>query len=204
MNTYYIVRHGKTQWNQMKKTQGKMDSPLTEEGIANAKILANRLKDLAIDKVVSSNLKRAVDTAHILMPDKEILLNPGFREIDFGCWEGLTIDEIKKKHGSLYEAWRESPENVDFHGGESMIDAYKRVQSTFWELDKKEQNQNILIVAHGIIIKLLLISFLDVPLAKAFQLIQTNLSLNIIKTKNGVADIYTMNDTAHLGVVEEK
>lgn len=196
MNTYYIVRHGKTQWNMLKKTQGKMDSPLTKEGIQAAELLREKIKTLSIDRVYSSDLKRATDTAKILMPQTDIRPMEGFREIDFGVWEGKTIDEIKTQYADLHDRWRRSPEEVQFIGGESMVQAMERVHKAFWAIDAKEEDQNILIVAHGMIIKLLLVSLLEAPMVKMFHLLQNNLAMNVIRTKDQAADIVTINDTS--------
>lgn len=202
MKTYYIVRHGKTQWNMLKKTQGSMDSPLTEEGIACAKSLRERLKVLEIDRVYSSDLKRAVDTAKILMPSKEIELIPSFREINFGQWEGMTISEIQDRYELLYSQWRTDPAHVQFIDGESMQQAYHRVREAFWHIDREQDSERILIVSHAMIIKLLIVSILEAPIAKIFQLVQGNLALNVIRTEKGIADIITMNDTTHIEQIE--
>lgn len=198
MNTYYIVRHGKTQWNMLKKTQGKMDSPLTEEGIAAAKTLRKKMEALSIDRVYSSDLKRAMHTAELLVPGKTIREMPGFREIDFGVWEGKTIDAIKTDYAKMHDTWRSAPEGVHFPNGESMMQAQERVLRTFWSIDAKEQDRNILIVAHGMIIKLLLVGLLEAPMVKMFHMTQNNLAVNVIRTNDQGANIVTMNDTSFI------
>lgn len=198
MNTYYIVRHGKTQWNLLKKTQGKLDSPLTEEGIEAAKILREKIETLSIDRVYSSDLKRAMHTAEILMPGRTIREMSGFREIDFGVWEGKTIDVIKTDYAKMHDTWRSAPEQVHFPSGESMLQAQERVLRTFWSIDAAEEDKNILVVAHGMIIKLLLVGLLEAPMVKMFHMTQNNLAMNVIKTNAQGANIVTVNDTSFL------
>lgn len=77
-----------------------------------------------------------------------------------------------------------------------MVQAMERVHKAFWAIDAKEEDQNILIVAHGMIIKLLLVSLLEAPMVKMFHLLQNNLAMNVIRTKDQAADIVTINDTS--------
>ncbi len=198
MNTYYIVRHGKTVWNTEKRTQGQKNSELTKQGIDQAKRLFENFSHIHIDEVYSSDLKRAYETAKIIRPSAEIHLEKGFREINFGVWEGLTIEEIQRTYPELYSLWETSPEKVAFVNGERVIDAFERVNKTFWEIDSKYENKNILIVTHAMVVKLLLLGFLNASIDKIFNIIQGNLAMNVIKTKNKKATIFTMNDTSYL------
>ena len=198
MNTYYIVRHGKTVWNTEKRTQGQKNSELTEQGIEHARQFSRKISHMHIDEVYSSDLKRAYETAKIIRPSSEIHLEKGFREINFGLWEGLTIEEIQKNYSELYSSWQTSPEEVAFIEGEKIVEAFERVNQAFWEIDSKHENKHILIVAHAMVIKLLLVGFLDAPINKIFNIVQGNLAMNIVKKKNKKATIVTMNDTSYL------
>lgn len=198
MNTFYIVRHGKTFWNLEKRTQGRLDSELLPESIEEAKLLRQRLNCFDIDKVYSSDLKRAQETAKLLMPEKRIHLSEGFREIGFGVWEGLTFDQIIEDHGELLEQWKREPGEVVFPRGESVADTQQRVSRAFREIDEQEEGKNILIVSHGITIKLLMASLLQMPVSGIFRITQDNLALNIVRTTDERTEIITMNDTAHL------
>lgn len=199
MNTYYIVRHGKTVWNQEHRTQGQKDSPLTEKAKQDIVLLRERLKNLNIDLIYSSDLKRAHDTANLLGLGLDIHLEKGFREIDFGVWEGMTIDLIKSNYSELYENWKENPEETTFIGGENMTKAMERIQKTFWNIDQMHNGKNILIVCHAMVIKLMLIHFLEAPMNKMFNIHQGNLALNKIKTDNKEPKILSINDMSHLG-----
>lgn len=198
MNTYYIVRHGKTIWNTQRRTQGQMNSELTELGIEHAKQFSQKIAHMHIDEVYSSDLKRAYETAKIIRPLSQIHLEKGFREINFGIWEGLTIEEIQAKYPELYLNWQTSPAEVTFVKGEKIMDAYNRVQKAFWEIDANHNDKHIMIVAHAMVIKLLLVGLLEAPINKIFNILQGNLAMNIIKTKDNKATIVTINDTSYL------
>ncbi len=198
MNTYYIIRHGKTIWNTQRRTQGQKNSELTEQGIEHAKQFSQKIAHMHIDEVYSSDLKRAYETAKIIRPSSQIYLVKDFREINFGLWEGLTIEEIQVDYPELYLNWQTSPETVTFINGERIIDAFDRVQKAFWDIDSKHNGKHIIIVAHAMVIKLLLVGLLEAPINKIFSILQGNLAMNIIKTKDSKATIVTMNDTSYL------
>ena len=88
-NTFYIVRHGQTDWNILGKTQGHGNSDLTPQGIEQAKELSEDIGKYSIDYIFSSDLGRAMQTAQIL-GDKlniEVQKTEALREMGFGVWE---------------------------------------------------------------------------------------------------------------------
>ncbi len=99
MITLYLARHGQTEENIARIFQGHMPGTLTVEGIAQAEALRDTLRNISLDAVVSSDLKRCVDTARIAVEgrnlpwEKTVLL----REIDWGSWTGLAIKEVDLK-----------------------------------------------------------------------------------------------------------
>ena len=90
------VRHGRTAWNADKRFQGHTDIPLDDEGRAQATALGVLLRDERIDTAVSSDLARAAETARIVVGthDVPLRLDPDWREMQFGDWEGLTWEQI--------------------------------------------------------------------------------------------------------------
>ena len=94
-NTFYIVRHGQTNWNILGKTQGHGNSDLTQKGEEQAFELAKAIKEYPIDYIYSSDLGRAVQTAEIVGDQIGVKVNQtkSLREMGFGDWEGLLIDE---------------------------------------------------------------------------------------------------------------
>ena len=94
----YFVRHGQTIWNVEKRFQGLSDSPLTELGITQAKLLGKKLKDIKFDKFYSTSLKRANDTANYIKGDRdqEVEIFDDFVEISMGDMEGIKQEDFKK------------------------------------------------------------------------------------------------------------
>lgn len=96
--TLYIVRHGETEWNVKGITQGQTNSSLTLNGIQQAKITANDLKDIKFDAIFSSDLTRSQNTAEIIKLDREIIIQTSklLRERSFGSFEGKHRDEVQE------------------------------------------------------------------------------------------------------------
>ena len=88
----YIIRHGQTELNNRKVLQGRSDHPLNATGIAQAREAANRLKGVSFDAVYSSPLIRAIQTANIVAPDVEPLVDDRLIEMEYGPYEGMGLE----------------------------------------------------------------------------------------------------------------
>lgn len=148
MITILLARHGKTENNTNSKTMGQIDTPLTEEGINNAKNIGEILKNEKIDVIYSSDLGRAFITAYMIeekhsnhikiIPTKEL------REINYGDFAHKNKEDVKQecKH---YKT------KVDyiFPNGESYQQVQDRVINFIENLEKTNKNQTILIITHA-------------------------------------------------------
>lgn len=150
MSKLYIVRHGKTEWNEKGFLQGSNDIPLNEEGIKEAKKLASKLDLSKIDICISSPLKRAKQTARILTQGKvKIIYDDLLKERGFGSYEGkkINFDLIGKQ-------W-DYKLNDSSNGIESIKGCLNRTKKFLDKIKKEYPNKNILIVSHGGIMKAL-------------------------------------------------
>jgi len=123
------VRHGRTAWNAEKRFQGHTDVALDDEGLAQARALAALLAGERIDAAASSDLARAVETARIVLgPRKvELQLDPDWREMRFGEWEGLTWDQIRAANPELDPAAHASVKAYAPRGGETFAELCTRI-----------------------------------------------------------------------------
>jgi probable phosphoglycerate mutase len=96
--SFLCLRHGATDWNRLGRFQGLTDNPLNADGVAQAHAAVERLRDVALDHVVSSPLVRAVTTAEIIAASrgKPVAIDDGIIECDFGSLEGQTIADVMK------------------------------------------------------------------------------------------------------------
>ena len=152
--TIYIARHGQTQWNVKGKIQGHTDSPLTKEGIAQAKNLAQELKKIKFDAVYSSDLLRAKRTAQFVALEHQLIVKTkeSLRERNFGHLEGqdkdgLVLLEQLRKQKIPYET-----KNIE--SDEKMIE---RVILFLRELAVAYPAKTVLVVSHGGILRTLLV-----------------------------------------------
>lgn len=201
MNKIYLVRHGESQWNILKRIQGQRDIPLTHRGLNQAHLIGNRLVGEKIDRIYSSDLKRAYTTAKII-GDKiglEVIPMKEFREINFGIWEGLSDEEMVANFYDEMQIWRRNPEKLHIEGAETLemlqIRAMKGVKKVIQEDD---QDHNFLIVSHSATIKVIILGLLDIDLAHFKNLTIGNVGLSIIELREYNSVLKTINDTCHL------
>ncbi len=118
------VRHGRTAWNADKRFQGHADIPLDDEGRAQATALAALLRNERIDTAASSDLSRAAETARIVLGPRDVplRLDPDWREMQFGDWEGLTWEQILAANPQL-DATNETAVKAYTPGGGETFDA---------------------------------------------------------------------------------
>jgi len=139
----YLVRHGQTDWNVEKKTQGHTDIPLNDIGREQARSLSLDISKLGIDSIISSDLLRAKETAEIINEANgvNLIFDQRLREINYGDLEGISRDNLKPETWDIFNV---TPEKFN---AEPFTDVFVRIKSLFDELSDKQEN--ILIVTHG-------------------------------------------------------
>lgn len=156
----YIVRHGKTSYNDQGVYYGNLDCSLNEEGMIQGKALNSRLKHINFSKVYVSPKKRAKETLQIINPGCQVIEDGRITERSFGIFEGLSYKEIEKRYPIENKAWMEDWKGFTPKGGESFHDFYYRVRS-FMEDIHKEKEDDILVVTHGGVMKAIYCYILD-------------------------------------------
>ena len=200
----YFVRHGQTVWNVEKRFQGLSDSPLTELGITQAKLLGEKLKDIKFDKFYSTSLKRAYDTANYIKGNRKqkVEIFDDFVEISMGDMEGIKQEDFKKLYPEQVKNFffNQLEYNPSSFGGESFLEVRERVirgLNKFIELNKNYER--VLVVSHGATLKTLLhyISGKDIS-TLSDEAIPKNTSYTIVKYENGKFEIIDFSNISHL------
>ncbi len=158
MTRLIIVRHGESKTNKQKVFTGQLDMGLSEIGKKQAELVKKYLEDYKIDKIYSSDLKRAYDTA---LPTAEsngikIKTSKSLREIYAGEWEGKCFDFIQEKYPDTYSVWRNDIGNAVCDGGESVKKLKERVEKEVDRILAENEGKTIMIVSHGTPIRSLL------------------------------------------------
>jgi len=195
-----LLRHGQTQMSVQKRYAGRTDAPLTDTGVQQAAAAAKRLAQAGIGAIVSSPLQRTVRTAEEVSAVTGVpaVTDDGFRETDFGAWEGLTFAEVRERWPSEMTAWLADP-SVAPPGGESFAQVSERVTAALHRVLAERADRTVLIVSHVTPIKTLVAAALLAPPAALFRMhLDVAALCEIDWYADGPAVLRSFNDTAHL------
>lgn len=160
MNTFYIARHGETENNVAKRLSGWIDTPLTSKGLESTKRVIDKLSNIRVDEVYSSDLGRAFITAYYIVLglnlDKEIKPSSGLREVNYGDAANMFSNEAYEKYPGLDSDTHYTPPN-----GESLDHMQNRVLQAVKSIDEQYADSNILLVAHSGVIAAIRASHLN-------------------------------------------
>jgi probable phosphoglycerate mutase len=130
MSIAIVIRPGETDFDQQSRIQGALGLPLTSAGQLQVEETISRLEGTPLDLIYASPTEPALTTARQLgtaldIPVKEL---DGLENLDYGLWEGMLLDDLKRKHPRVYKQWRDQPEAVCPPEGETCGQAYDRVR----------------------------------------------------------------------------
>lgn len=195
-----LVRHGETELNSSLRYWGRTDVPLGDAGVRQAERLRDRLKSEKINFVYSSDMKRALVTARIIAGshERDVIVCPELREIDFGQLEGLTFDEVNRLYPEVARLWTERNPELTYPGGESVAELDKRVSDFRSRLAKHNDEETVLIVAHSGVLRTLACQLLNMEPKYRWQIRLDLASLTIVDTYPNWATLTLLNDVSHL------
>jgi probable phosphoglycerate mutase len=178
----------------------KTDAPLTDTGVRQAVAAAKRLASAGIDAIVASPLQRTVRTAEEVaaVTGVPVLTDEGFRETDFGAWDGLTFAEVRERWPSELTTWLADP-SVAPPDGESFDQVSERVTAALHRILAERAHQTVLVVSHVTPIKTLVAAALLAPPAALYRMhLDVAALCEIDWYADGPAVLRSFNDTAHL------
>jgi len=182
-----LIRHGSTDWSKKKKYCGFSDVDLNDKGENEARKLYQKLSKEKIHRVYSSDSKRALHFARIAFRGLSVEKAPELRELNFGIFEGLTYEELMKKHPKIYKKWLNDPSVIAIPHGEDLRDFKKRVVKTLKKIIFLNKDKTIAVVCHGGAISIFINHILK---AKKIWNQRPNLAgLSMIEYKNGKAKL---------------
>lgn len=197
-----FVRHGQTEWNVSGRYQGQSDVALSVAGIEQAEKLAANFPVEHIDAIYSSDLVRARVTAETVAKrfGLAVKLEPAFRELSFGEWEGLTYEQIVASWPDAMKNFLAHPDILDIPNGESFPAVQQRAMTRLHELIREHEGQTIMVAAHGAVLRTMLVAALHMPLQYLWSIRQFNTAVNIVRYDDeGNPTVELLNSTAHLG-----
>ena len=197
----FVVRHGETAWTRERRYTGWRDVPLASEGHVQAEAVARALAANVPVAIRSSPLERARSTAEaIAKPHRlEVGIEPAFREMGFGDWEGLTREEVSARFPAEYATWREAPHAITPPGGESVAAVAERVAAGVASSRETYREGTVVLVTHSVVIRLMVLAALGLGPDRLWSVDASPGGITELEFSGDWVTVHRMNTLAHLG-----
>lgn len=147
----YLVRHAEAMGNVLEFFQGRTDEQISKKGAKQLECLAERFRDIKIEGIYSSPLKRTMSTAEAVNKyhGLPIIKDEGLIEINGGVWEGRKWSELPEAYPTEYGLWKNHMEDFFIEGGEKMTEVFARMRETVDRIARENKGRTIAVVSHG-------------------------------------------------------
>ena len=164
----HLIRHGQTNWNAEGRIQGRSESDLDDTGIAQAKNLRPLINSLGIEEMYVSTSRRTRQTAELVGADLVVptSYHDELREINLGPWETRLWEEVNASAPVEAGTFRNKPHKFELEGAETYAMLQQRGVSAIEMIRNKSQADNILVVSHGALLKVILAHYAGLPLSR--------------------------------------
>jgi broad specificity phosphatase PhoE len=173
----YLIRHGETEWTLSNRHTGKTDLPLTQKGEEEAVSVGKKIAQQKFDLVLCSPLQRAKETCQGAHLFGEAELEPLLTEWDYGTYEGLTTEEIRKQVPNWKIFTHGAP------GGESVADVSQRADKLLSKIAKTQGD--VALFSHGHFLRVLAARWLHLPAEKGALFALSPAALSILSFERG-------------------
>ena len=153
----FLVQTGQTRWEADGRIESPTGAPLTESGVQTGNLTACELSAEEVRAIYAGDGEAEQQTAQLIVEQLKVKLNlrVELRDIDFGLWQGLTREDVKRRQPKLYRQWVESPASTPPPGGETATEAAERLGVALGAIEKKHKDTPVAIVARPMIIAIL-------------------------------------------------
>ena len=204
--TILLTRHGHTDRSEPEQYLGQhIDARLSERGRASAERLRNRLSGFEIQRIVTSPMLRAAETAEIIAAGRAVELDKRLAELDYGKWEGLTLDEIERRFPGEYDEYTADPATHRVGRGENGRQVARRIGPVVDDLlewaESSGGGRTCLVVSHSSTNRVLLAMCLGVALRdyrRRFEQDWANLTVLDWPDRDAGPLLRLANDLSHL------
>jgi probable phosphoglycerate mutase len=195
-----VLRHGETAWNAEGRIQGHLDSPLNEEGLAQALLVGDRLARESFAQLYSSDLGRALQTAQPIADHsgRPVFADTRLRERNLGLFQGHTGAQCERRWPKHYARFRSRDPDHVVPGGESARQLYERVSDMFTALAREHAGKRLVVVTHGGVLDALYRFVRGLPLEQPRDFPIYNASFNVVQLSGARWSIERWGDISHL------
>ncbi len=195
-----LIRHGETEWNRIHRFQGQPGVGLNETGRAQAKALAQALREEPLKAIYSSPLARAIETVRAINRYHGVTLEQrtGLMEMDLGDFEGFQSERLMKEYPDFFRAWSEDPASVRMPNGETLPEVQARAWAVVEEIATAYTEGSVLLCGHHFVNLAILCKVVGLELTNFRRLRQVPGALSIIERGGGRYSLVRVNDTCHL------
>lgn len=199
------VRHGATEWSQARRFAGARDIPLTAQGRLQAEAAAQALAGTFAAAVYTSPLERARTSAEVIAKPHRLdpIIEPAFREMAFGGWEGLTRDELVARFPAEAAVWASTPHLAIPPGGEPLRAVDARVRAALAALLEQHHGETVILVSHAIVTRLIVLAALGLGPERLWSVDASPAGITEIEYQESWATVHRMNTLAHLDGLRE-
>lgn len=201
MTKIYLVRHAEAMGNVEEFFQGQTDCELSEKGKKQLELLAERFRDIPIEAIYSSPLKRTIDTAEAVNKyhNLPIIRDDGLIEINGGVWEGKPWADLPKLYPVEHDLWQNKMQDFYVADGERMTEVFERVKNAVDKIAAENDGRTIAVVSHGCALR----NFLCYAMGKPISALKDvgwsdNTAVSLVEYENGVPKIIFKNSNDHL------
>ncbi|MBO5976518.1 MAG: GNAT family N-acetyltransferase [Oscillospiraceae bacterium] len=201
MTRIYLIRHGEAEGNLYRRAQGHYEADITAKGHRQIAALAERFRDVHLDALYSSDLRRTQITAGAITKYHDLKLNlePQLREVCLGQWEDEPWGNLSYDYPEAMTAFNDDPEAWSAPGAESFGDLKKRMVSAILRLAAAHDGQTIACVSHGMAIRTLLSHIFNVPSSNIRSIPHgDNTAVSLLEVEGEEIKAVFYNDASHL------
>lgn len=201
MTKIYLVRHAEAEGNLYRRIHGVYNSSITAKGFTQIAYLAERFRDIPIDAVYASDLRRTQTTAGAILKYHPLPLNvdSGLKEVNMGCWEDLPWGNVGHDDPLQMLNFANDPDRWDIPGCEPFSHLQERITTTILKLADRYDGQTIACFSHGMAIRSLVAGVKGVSSENIHEILHgDNTCIALLNVENGHIEIDYYNDNSHL------
>ena len=199
-----LVRHGHVEGIDPPRFRGRSELPLSELGLRQAEATRDYLGALGrVQALYTSPLRRCLRTGAIIGEPHGLTPKPlaDLNDFDYGTWQGLTHDEIRRRDPGAFAAWSAAPDQVCIPGGERLAAVADRAAHALWTVLGRHPDAITILVSHDSVNRVLLLQALRLSLSRYWRIRQDPCSVSVLERTGDDWTVHSINETAHLRAV---